>query len=228
MEKKSIFGGILALLLIGGVVGSIGYLSKGFKDFDYKTWFTKGVSNSEQKTDEDIEENSSRQNIRKFDFKTNISGKMETSGNQDIVTFMNSCITGDPIIESVRKNDDDSYKLVETFKDKELGLRLGTDEKLGSFDVSFVGDYKFNNIQITCINYGRKRGDIPNVYNKQSTNSRFKVNGSSEIKLLKDEDLSIPYEPIVRSISYDTLQDHLEFVGIEGRPCILAIEMWVI
>ncbi|MCQ2801402.1 MAG: hypothetical protein MJ222_01940 [Bacilli bacterium] len=264
MKARNIIGGILALLLVGGVVGSVGYLSKGFKDFDYKTWFAKdeGTLTTKINNDEDnpsqeetgggqSEDTSSeetgggsegggqsedrpsedtRQNLRVFSFANELTTSEFTSGN--FVSFLNDSTESEPVIDSINKDESDSYMLSKVYNEKTNGIRLGSRNAVGSFSVKLVDGFTFNRLKVTAVTFTSskevtKEDGSTEIQYTGDNESKFKVNDlDTEISLLKNEVITESTNPTSHLFEFDIAQDYLSIIGTQQRPCILGIEMW--
>lgn len=205
---KVIGATLLAALVVGGV-GVAGWLTKGFTEAP-----TFEISKKEE----------TRENLRTFDFTTTSSGELTS---QSLITFLNAANKEEEtVFSSVVKDEDENPYIAKVFKDSELGLRLGSSSATGHFSVDFEDDFTFTHVKVKAVNYYRMKTDGSKTYNKQASDSVFQINDADEITLEGDDDNTVAYDVVTEELKFDEKQDVLTIVGVEGRPCILSLELW--
>ena len=211
----------LKWLLIGvffaTLIGGVAFLSKGFTNFDYKTWFVKEeiqsseqsddtppISNSDDEDESNEGENEdnppspstpTRQSVKEINL---ISETSNTTALTDEKLLL--AINGDletPIFTSIEENSN-----IKVFVNGQDGLKFGTASVNGGFN-AICDDYSFNHLKLSAKPF--------------SESALIKVCGV-EKAIMTD---SQTYE-----FEFEETQSSLSIIGQQSRFYISSIEMW--
>lgn len=236
-KNKGLVGGIVAVLATMLVVGGLGALSKGFKDWNVKGWF--------EKTSENVEKEN-RVGLHKVDLKTDVKGSALT--NTTLISYLNEGLgDSDPIFKDVAfvyettsqtggtsagssetpiAPDDtpqEKYLLEYVFKDNG-GMKFGTSNNLGSFTVNLVEGTTFNRVKITGRNYC-SLNSTTGVY--LCDESSIIVNGAEKQIFGTNAEDTTKEAPIEDKLfTFATSQNQLSISVLGKRATIFTIELW--
>ncbi|MDR2828301.1 MAG: hypothetical protein LBV51_02645 [Acholeplasmatales bacterium] len=143
-NSNTVLTSIFSLLLVLLIVGGLAYLSKGFKDWNYKDWFNK----SDDSNGEMIDEPQFRQNEARFNFRNDLYGHNEELG--DFISMVTLDATPDVL----------DYDYINLFFEHG-GVVSHTPST--SWDYAFVlqfnANYSFNRIEIIYSLYYDTEGE---------------------------------------------------------------------
>lgn len=208
-KQKNILVGVVAVLATALIVGGLGALTKGFRDWHLST-------SESDKISEKVEDE--RVGLVKIDLTNDLSGTLlnETS----IISFLNEDLEK-PIFKEVVNQD--GYKINQVYKDNG-GLKFGSSSQLGSFTIDLVEDYTFNRCKIVGRNYS--------ALNKQSgiyscDETSIIVNGSEKQTFKTNaEDTTLIAPTQEKKFNFADSQTQLK-IETEGKRCTLfSIELW--
>ena len=216
-KSKAIATGVIITLVSVALVGALGAVTKGFKNWDIIPHTSTTVD--------------TRQGLKKVDLKTDVKGStlIETT----LVSYLNGGRGDeDPVFKDVayveEVNSETSsvtktYLLNNVYKDNG-GMKFGSSALLGSFTVNLVDDYTFDHVKIIGRNYSALNGQT-NVYSCDE--SGISVNGA-EIQLFgtnaEDTKLEAPTEE--KTFVFDSKQTQLK-IETSGKRCtVFSIELW--
>ncbi len=220
MKNKKMIKGILITLISMGCLGTLGIVSKGFKDWNIKNWFPSG----------DTSEKDDRVGLVKLNLENDVTGKELNSTS--VISFLNSSVqeNGNPIFKDVAtitetiNEQETTTPLIKYVYQDNGGMRIGSSKNLGYFTINLVDDYTFNKCKLVGRNYSALNNQT-NVYSCDETS--ISVNGA-EMQTFKTnaEDTSL-IAPIEEKIySFDSSQTQFK-IEIEGKRCTLfSIELW--
>lgn len=227
-KNKGVVGGVVAVLATALLVGGLGALTKGFKDwtFDFK--------------DSETETPDERFNLKVIDVRTDVSGSLFNSSS--IISFLNEGLgeESDPIFKDVAfieheltRTDEETgekipyvekeYMLTNVYKDNG-GMKFGTSSGLGSFTINLVENYTFTHVKIV----GRNYSAFNNSKNEWSCDESSIIVNGAEAQVFgtnfDDKMKSAPTEEKV--FAFQDTQNQLSISVLGRRATIFTIELW--
>lgn len=216
-KKNRLVGGVIGALVAILLVGGLGAVSKGFKDWNVKEWFTPS---------EKIEEDT-RTNLVKINLETDVKGSI--LNNSTLISYLNEGLE-EPIFKDVAtvvEGEGDSqttkYLVEYVFKDNG-GMKFGSSKNLGSFTANLVEDYKFNCVKIVGRNYSALNNQTK-IYSCDE--SMISVNGAEAQAFKTNEEDNTKEAPLEeKTFKYDDMQTSLNIAVTGNRATLFSIELW--
>lgn len=215
MNKKALKIGLILVALIG-IVGAAAYFTKGFTSMPS---FVNHIS-------EDDLNNTTKYDYRSFDF-TSEQSKLLTK--ETVLTFFNESNQNNKVVFSEvatgkLPGDNEEGDLINlVYADKELGLKLGDGDDAGYLKLKCSSGYKYDHLKIEAVNYNRKN-EGESTYDKEEDGSSIAVNGMSITLRANSEDQDDL--KVTKTLVFAEKMNTLTLGGVEGRPCILKLELW--
>lgn len=227
-KRNGLITGAVCALAIVLLVGGLGVLTKGFKEWD----FNNPTSNVED----------TRENLRLINLETNVNS-LSALNSDELLNYLNDGLDNgvDPIFSNiayiekeVTKTDSETsletttiekeYLCTAIYKD-EGGMKIGKASVLGSFTADLVDNYKFNCAKII----GRNYSTYVTSSNKYTCDkSSISVNGSETQTFgTNEEDTSIIAPLEEKTFKFEDMQEELSISVLGKRAIVYSIELWV-
>ena len=206
-SSKGIIGGIIAVLATLFIVGGLGALTKGFRDWSF----------------EDVvhREKDNRLGLVKLDLTTDKSGsKLNTTS---VISLLNEKVQ-EPIFKEVKESSEENIKNV--YQDNG-GLKFGSASEVGKLAITLVDSYQFNRVKLIGRNYSAYLS-TSSTYNCDEC--AVKVNSSEKQTFLTNASDNTKIAPTEEKIfEFDSMQSELMIEGEEvngKRFTLFGIELW--
>lgn len=209
-SSKGIIGGIIAVLATILVVGGLGALTNGYRD-----WNFDNIRNIIQG------EKDNRVGLVKIDLTTEKNGSQLNMTS--IISYLNERVE-EPIFKEVLESSEENLKNV--FLDNG-GLKFGKSSEVGSFTITLVESYQFNRVKLIGRNYSSY---VSNSATYSCDECAVKVNGSEKQTFATNASDNTKIAPTEEKLfKFDSMQKQLKIEGEEvngKRFTLFAIEMW--
>ncbi len=208
-KQKNILVGVVAVLATALIVGGLGALTKGFREW--------GKNPTSDQINEKVEDE--RVGLVKIDLTNDVSGS--ALNEITIISFLNEKLE-EPIFKEVAKPEN-TYLIENVYKDNG-GLKFGSQKNIGSFTINLVEDYTFNRCKIVGRNYSALNNES-GIYSCDETS--IIVNGSEKQTFKTNaEDTTLIAPTQEKKFNFADSQTQLK-IETEGKRCTLfSIELW--
>lgn len=231
-SNKKVGTNILIGVLFGAVIiGALGAVTKGFKEWDYRKIISNS-STSDTSTTSNSSTNSSsvdnEQALIRVDFKNLLSGSALDNEDKILIFFNDS--SEERIFDSVMTITEQLEGVEITtplfnqlYKDNG-GLKFGSSSKLGYVSLKLIEDFTYNRIAVVGYNYSALNSQTQEYSCDESSIS---INGKAMQAFGTNSADKTNHSPTETKVfTFEDLQSTLEITTSGKRLTILEIHLW--